>query len=226
MKTVLLLLCVLSMLPAAARAGRPFVTDDARLTEAHSCQVESWWMGIGSTDEWVVVPACNPATNFEISGGVAVRHAGNATHFESYTFQGKTLLRRLERGSYGLGLAFGVTRPDRGEGGTDYAYVPLSVMSRSEATVAHFNLGWQRLRALDSDRLTWGAGVEHAWNERLSTFGEIFGHDVKDPAAQVGLSVGLTPGRVHLDVTYGQAAIVSGNSDFYSAGINVYLPPF
>ena len=58
-------LCV----PALAVAGRPFVIDDARLTDAGSCQLEVWGESHTDSKEWWAVPACNPTGNLELTLG-------------------------------------------------------------------------------------------------------------------------------------------------------------
>lgn len=226
MKAPLAFLCLSSLLPTVAWAGRPLFTDDAGLTEARSCQMEAWWQGSENTHEWWALPACNPFGNFEVTAGFTALKADGSDRVRSYLVQGKTLVRPLASGSYGFGVAFGITRPHQGQGGTDYAYVPLSLMSGTGATAAHFNLGWLRDRAADSSRTSWGLGVEHAWTGRLSTFGEVFGDSASDPTLHAGFSFGLIPERIQLDTTYGHNAGVSGNGNFYSVGVNIYLPAF
>ena len=145
---------------------------------------------------------------------------------KSYLVQGKTLIRPLETGSYGFGFAFGITRPDHGRGGADYAYVPLSLMSSTGRAVVHFNLGWLRDHVLRASRTTWGLGAEYACTERVSVFGEVFGDDATDPKLRAGFSFGLIPDRIQLDTTYGHSTAAAHDSDFYSIGINIYMPPF
>ncbi len=213
-------------MPTVAWAGRPLVTDDAGLTEARACQMETWRQGSEDTSEWWALPACNPFGNFEVTAGLAALKSEGSDRVQSYLVQGKTLVRALENGNYGFGVAFGVLRPDQGQGGTDYAYVPLSLMSGNGATVAHFNLGWLRDRVLDAHRTTWGLAVEHAWTGRISTFGEVFGDNATDPTLHVGVSFGLIPERIQLDTTYGHSTGTANSGNFYSIGVNFYLPPF
>lgn len=158
MKTRLAFLCLSSLLPTVAWTGRPLFTDDAGLTEGRACQLEAWWQGSENTHEWWALPACNPFGNFELTAGLTALKPDGADRVQSYLVQGKTLVRPLEIGSYGFGVAFGITRPDQGRGGSDYAYVPLSILLSTGATVVHANLGWLRDRALDANRTTWGSG--------------------------------------------------------------------
>ena len=62
----------------SAQAARPFVTDDARLTAAGSCQLESWTRlnraskPSARSEEFWAFPACNPSGNFEVTLGAAL----------------------------------------------------------------------------------------------------------------------------------------------------------
>ena len=64
---------------ADAHAARPFVTDDARLTTAGSCQLESWMRVYRQSEEIWALPACNPSGNLEFTvGGGKARNDGGA----------------------------------------------------------------------------------------------------------------------------------------------------
>ncbi len=84
-----------------AQAARPFVTDDARLTTAGSCQLESWIRICPESRESWAQPACNP-------GGKASYAGERATRDD--VAQLKTLFRELSTNSWGIGLALGAIR--------------------------------------------------------------------------------------------------------------------
>lgn len=212
-------------MPAAASAGRPFFTDDATLTAAQSCQVEIWWQESDAVEEWWALPACNPFGKLEITAGLTEATVGDADDVQSYMVQAKTLLRELHDGGYGLGVAFGLVHPERGSGGSAFAYLPFSLASKSGATVAHLNGGWLWDRALDADRATWAVAVGHSWSERAMTFVELFGDD-SDPTGHLGLSLAVIPERLHLDLTYGEVVDSEEDTGFYTVGASVYLPSF
>ncbi|MEW6563131.1 MAG: hypothetical protein AB1400_07865 [Pseudomonadota bacterium] len=48
----LVLIAFSLLLPTPAWAARPFVTDDARLTKANSCQLESWTRSYSGSREY------------------------------------------------------------------------------------------------------------------------------------------------------------------------------
>ncbi len=62
-----------ALLHVPAKAARPFVTDDARLTTAGSCQLESWTRFYADSTEVWALPACNPTGNLELTLGVGKR---------------------------------------------------------------------------------------------------------------------------------------------------------
>jgi len=50
-----------------ARAARPMITDDARIVDAGSCQVETWVTRNRNDTEYWALPGCNFTGNLEIS---------------------------------------------------------------------------------------------------------------------------------------------------------------
>jgi hypothetical protein len=90
-----------------AWAARPMITDDARLVDAKSCQVESWVRRNRDSTEFWALPSCNFTGNLELTlGGSRTREAGR-TETTDVVAQGKTLLRPLATDSWGVGLALG-----------------------------------------------------------------------------------------------------------------------
>ena len=74
-----------------ANAARPMVTDDARLTKAGSCQVESWAKAYSGGNEFWALPACNPYGNFEMTLGVTASRYDSEPKTNDYIFQANTL---------------------------------------------------------------------------------------------------------------------------------------
>lgn len=102
------LLIFLSLLTSiSAFAARPFMTDDARLTTAGSCQLESWTRVYKNSQEQWALPACNPTGNFEITAGGGRSKKTGEPGINDFVLQGKTLFRELNTNGYGWGLAVG-----------------------------------------------------------------------------------------------------------------------
>ena len=95
------------MASTCSYAARPFVTDDARLTNAESCQLESWSRSYKTSHEFWVLPACNVAGNFEVTAGTGTATSPGQSSTNDSILQGKTLFRELSTNGWGWGLAFG-----------------------------------------------------------------------------------------------------------------------
>ncbi len=223
-----MLLCFLALPAVQAWAARPFVTDDARLTTAGSCQLESWMRVYPESQEIWALPACNSGGNLEFTmGGGQARHDGEAV-VNDYVFQVKTLFRPLEANNWGWGLGAGTVRhPEITPGpnllGNTYAYLPLSASFGNDKLVAHANLGWLRDRASGMDNLTWGMGVELQTFPRFLAIAELFGDHRHDPYWQVGGRFAIIPDRVQVDATVGQQ--FSGPASGHWVSIGLRLTP-
>jgi hypothetical protein len=219
---LILVLCLLGMAPAWA--ARPFVTDDARLTTAGSCQVESWMRSYEHSREVWALPACNPGGNLEftVGGGRARQDAGPATH--DYVLQLKTLFQPLGDAGWAWGLAVGrVLHPEIEPGpnqtGNQYAYVPVTMAFDRDRVFLHLNVGWLRDRASRQDRTTWGLGAEYALRPRLALIAESYGDDRARPYWQSGLRYSLIPERWQVDTTVGAQHDGGRGSRWLSLGL-------
>lgn len=166
------LACTAALLAVAhAHAARPFMTDDARITTEHSCQLETWSRHYRDRSENWALPACNPTGNFEITlGGGHFRSQGQPPT-DDQLIQAKTLFRPLTTNDWGWGVAVGAVRhpsvvPGPNLVGNHYLYLPLSVSMHDDKVVLHTNLGWLRERQTQRQLTTWGrassTGSTHA----------------------------------------------------------------
>ncbi len=212
------LLCLLFGLAPATWAARPFVTDDARLTLAGSCQMESWTrLYRGSTEVWAT-PACNPTGNLEftVGGGLAGAKGGNGEWSNDYVFQAKTLFKTLETNSWGVGIAVGtILHPKINPGpnllGNTYAYMPLSFSLADDLVVIHSNVGWIHDKASSRDQTSWGLGSEINLNQRVTLIAENFGSSGNTPYWQTGVRYSIVPNLWQVDSTIGRQ--FGGNSE-------------
>ncbi|MEN9313925.1 MAG: hypothetical protein RIS35_318 [Pseudomonadota bacterium] len=190
-------------------AARPFVTDDARLTTAGSCQLESWARSYRHSFEVWALPACNPTGNLEFTFGGGRAKPDGASSTEDYVFQVKTLVRPLQTDGWGWGLAAGTVRhPDISPGpnllGNTYAYLPASFSFNGDRIVVHTNVGWLRERVTNRDSLTWGVGAEFLAGSRLMLIAESFGDHRNNPYWQVGARFAILPNLLQVDTTVGR----------------------
>ena len=228
-----LALALLVAASAAVHAARPMVTDDARIVDAHACQLESWVRRLPAqaTEAWAL-PACNPTGHLELTfGGARTWENAASGRFTDNVVQAKTMLRDLDERGWGLAFTLGTDRhPARatasGWPGDPYVNLPLSIAMSGDAWVAHLNAGAVRLR--DSGRTlgTWGFGNEVKVNETLYLIPEVFRNDFGRPFFQVGVRKWIVPGRVQVDTTYGNRVNGASDARWFSIGLRLLAPPF
>jgi hypothetical protein len=221
-----LFLLVLSAVVAPALAARPFITDDARLTTARSCQLESWVRSYPKHREFWALPACNPTGNLEITlGGGWFRDEG-APSSHDQLFQLKTLFREFATNGWGWGLAIGklshpAETPGPNQLGNSYAYLPYSASFLDDKAQLHANVGWLRDSASGRDATTWGIGCEYWLNDRVSVLAESYGDSRDRPYWQAGFRTFIVPSRVQVDATIGRQSSGTREGQWFSLGIRL-----
>lgn len=212
---------------SSAHAARPMITDDARLTDAGACQVESWVHIHGNQHEFWALPACNPGGNLELTLGGALAYDGNRSESGAAVIQLKTLFKPLETNGYGVGLAAGyATQPGSAHSGNPYFYVPVSFSLIDDRVVLHTNLGYTRERENQENRLTWGLGSETQLTERTWLIAESYGQDKGHPFFQVGIRHWIIPNRMQIDTTYGSQFGAISDQHWFSIGLRLISPSF
>ncbi len=211
---------------APAWAARPFVTDDARLTTAGSCQLESWVRAYRYSTELWALPACNPTGNLELTFGGGYAHVDGAGASNDYLVQLKTLARPLRTNDWGIGIALGTIRhPQVNPGpnllGNTYAYVPLSASFAHDRLVVHANLGWLRDKATQRSQLTWGLGSEINLSPHWTLVAESFGTDAGTSYWQAGARWHLVPGLWQVDSTIGRQTGGASDTQWLSFGLRL-----
>jgi hypothetical protein len=225
---------LLALLAAATNvwAARPMVTDDARIADPKSCQLESWVRHDrhGPNEFWAV-PSCNLASNFEIAvGGNLHQQAGTARLADSLV-QAKTVLRPLRTNDWGLAVS--VWRSvERGlqPGSRDVASynlnVPMTRSLRDDAWLLHVNAGLREDRVTRRTYATWGLGSELLLRERVQLITEVYGESGSRPYAHGGLRFWLIPDRLQLDTTVGAQTRFGGGERWFTIGVRVLSPAF
>jgi hypothetical protein len=218
----------LTLQSGGAHAARPMNTDDARIVDAKSCQLESWVKRPQGRTEFWAQPGCNFSGNLELTVGTALTHESGSTRSSSQMLQAKTLFKPLETNGWGIGLAVGLQRDPRpGAGGASdvYTYVPMSFSLRDDRLVLHTNLGALREQDTRRNRFTWGLGTEAQLSERSWLIAETYGQSAEKPLFQVGLRHWLVPDRVQIDATYGNR-LDGGGQRWFSIGLRLLTPAF
>jgi hypothetical protein len=220
----IVLVGLLSLVFAHAWAARPLVTDDARLTTAGSCQLESWTRIYSDSQEVWALPACNPTGNLEFTAGGGRAIYDQAETSVDYVLQLKTLFRPLRTNDWGVGLGVGsVLHPEIYPGpnqlGNAYAYVPVSISFDDDNLVVHTNLGWLRDRATGQESMTFGIGGEFQLASRFLAIAEVYGDERNLPFWQIGGRYSVIPDMVQVDATVGQQSGGSLGSRWISMGL-------
>lgn len=222
----LALLTLLAGLGPTAKAARPMITDDARITDPQACQLETWVQLRQNAREFWALPACNPGGNFELTAGGALAHVDGSAQSGALVIQGKTLFKNVETNSWGLGLAGGyATQSGKGQSGGAYFYLPGSLSLADDRVVLHANLGAIRLRDIQETRMTWGLGSETAVTESLYVIAEAFGLNTGRPSLQAGLRYWVIPGYMQVDTTVGSNLDDFQSNRWLSIGLRLITPP-
>ena len=220
-----LMLCL--ALSPLAHAARPMVTDDARIVDDKSCQLETWLKANSDSNEYWALPSCNLNGNFELAAGAAVTRQNGSGKTSDLVLQGKTLFRTLQPNSWAWGLVGGaVSHPDHSRTllGDVYAYVPVTFSFRDDAALLHLNLGWTRNRLAQRQAITWGIGGEIEMTSHTWLIAESYGEHQGRPYYQLGLRHWVVPNRGQLDATYGNRS--HGGAGWFSIGLRLLSPAF
>lgn len=217
---------ILLLLSTHAKAARPFVTDDARLTASGSCQLETWARVYENSSEIWALPACNPSGNFEVTLGEGISHDDHVATTRDYIAQIKTLFKPLETNGWGIGLAAGrVFHPEIKPGpnlfGNTYLYVPASFSFNDDKLVIHANLGVLKEHKTNSVKTTYGIGSEYRLTSSLLGIAELFGDDKQKPFMQFGFRYSVVPDFLQFDGTLGQWLGGKSEDAWLSFGIRI-----
>jgi hypothetical protein len=223
-----LLAAILGTVINHAWAARPFVTDDARLTTANSCQLETWTRVYRHSVELWALPACNPTGNLELTLGGGAAKSDQARWTDDYVLQAKTLVKTLDTNGWGVGVAVGAIRhPEVNPGpnllGNEYAYIPLSISFADDLLIVHANAGWLHDRATRKHQTTWGLGTEWNLNKFWTLIGEGFGNSTDQSFWQAGFRYSLIPGLLQVDATTGMQYNSATENRWLSFGVR-YTP--
>ena len=219
---------------STAWAARPMITDDARIVDPKSCQVESWVRRETDRTELWALPGCNVGDVVELTaGGGRFNEAGGA-HASDLLIQAKALLRPLKTNSWGATVSVGHVA-HRTLGGAAaakdyYINLPLSLSLLDDRVTLHSNTGWLREGSTGRDRATRGLAAETQLHPRVGLVTEAFGQVSRDSFYQLGLRFWVVPDRVQIDTTYGNrfGNSVNGSAQarWFSIGLRLLSPAF
>lgn len=215
----------------SAFAARPMITDDARVVDSKSCQIETWVKVNKDSEEYWALPACNFFENLELTVGGAAEHADSETATTDVLIQGKYLFKKLDTNGWSWAFAIGnVNHPDVDRKtnllGDVYFYVPVSFSFKDDAVFIHTNVGVLHDDLEKKEILTWGLGTEMQLSDRNWLIAEAFGQDRGNPFYQVGLRHWIIPNRMQFDATYGNRLDQGDDERWMSFGLRVLSDAF
>ncbi len=194
-------LVAVAMLPFDTRAAASLMVDDASITDAGRCQLESWGRHTDAGGEWTAVPACTVAGT-EWSLGISHQRALSATQ---WALGAKRVLRDIDQRRWGLALSVGVGSDWHHLRGGDWGVnAPVTIaLGANDRALLHLNVGWAQ--ADGSRGRTEGIGMEIATAPRWALLAELARDAARQRSSQFGVrrelwpgaSVDLLAGRVH-----------------------------
>jgi hypothetical protein len=217
-------LLALVLLPPAAHAARPLVTDDARLVDPQGCQVETFVKQQRKfrENEFWILPACNPFGTVELALG-ANRIGSSYGDSRTAILQAKTLLVPLEPRGIGFAFTIGMTRVSRTHAqdvSNPFVNVIGSFSFAGEHVLVHANAGAER--DLDRTRGTWGLGAEILLQApRLFAIVETYGQRLEKPTLHGGLRLWIVPNRLQADATVGAQHASPVDRRFATLGVRL-----
>lgn len=188
-----------------AQAGRPMIVDDASITAAGNCQLESWTQRASRQTEYWAVPACNVGGNWELSAGVArILQDGPGGTVRAGLIQAKTVFRPLAENDWGVGLTIANQfRQGPNTSGDWSVLVPASLSLFDDAVLVHANLGMLHGVAGRRHDGLWGLGTEWEVRDGVSLTLEADGIAHAPSVAQAGVKVDVIADRLTLDAGVG-----------------------
>lgn len=195
------LLLSVAVLPVDTRAAASLLVDDASITDANHCQLESWVRHSDAGQEWTAVPACTLA-NTEWSLGMTSLPGDTR---KAWALGAKRVLVERQQRHWGLAVSAGVGgnlhRPRSDDWNIN---LPLTLaLDAHDRVQLHFNLGWAS--HVDLSGRTEGVGVEVTVHRQWSLLAESARDAARHRSSQLGVrrvlwegaSVDLLAGRVH-----------------------------
>lgn len=226
-KGFLVLALLLGTSPRAAGEA-PLITEDARILDRGTCQIESLFARERHFPERGASGAfaCDPFGHAEFGfEGARITNGETGTGY-GYDLKAKVLLRELSADQIGIVAIAGVIqeRPFMAEKTNNpYLKVGASLAAFDERVVLHANLGMRRDRAENATRGTFGIAAEWMIISRLRLLAEAFGQRGEKTARQAGFTYELVDNRMDVYGTLGAQDGEEPKRRFYTFGVRVHL---
>ena len=214
---------------SVAQAARPMMTDDARIVDPKSCQLESWVRDSKHMTEYWAQPGCNVGQNAEITIGGSLEGENGHSSFANEIYQIKSIIRPIDINQTGYSIALGNARdPKRTMNKVIqdwYLNVPISY-PYNDRLVIHTNLGVTHLTDERTEKINWGLSSEYNYNERVDLISEVFNQSSSSTYFQFGLRYWLIKNRAQIDTTYMNSFNHINEDQSFSVGLRLLSLPF
>ena len=214
---------------SVAQAARPMMTDDARIVDPKSCQLESWVRDSKHMTEYWAQPGCNVGQNAEITIGGSLEGENGHSSFANEIYQIKSIIRPIDINQTGYSIALGNARdPKRTMNKVIqdwYLNVPISY-PYNDRLVIHTNLGVTHLTDERTEKINWGLSSEYNYNERVDLISEVFNQSSNSTYFQFGLRYWLIKNRAQIDTTYMNSFNHINEDQSFSVGLRLLSLPF
>ena len=210
-------------------AARPMLTDDARIVDPKSCQLESWVRDSKNLTEYWALPACNVGENLELTIGGSLEGEHGHSSFANELYQMKSIIQPIAINQTGYAIVLGNGRdPKRtmNKAIQDwYLNVPISY-PYNDRLVIHTNLGVTHLTDEHTEKMNWGLSSEYNYNERVDLISEVFNQSSNSTYFQFGLRYWLIKNRAQIDTTYMNSFNHLVEDQSFSIGLRLLSLPF
>lgn len=213
------LLLSVALLPFDTHAAASLLVDDASITDAHRCQLESWVRHTDAGPQWTAVPACTLAAT---EWSLGLTRAPDTSRLP-WAVGAKRVLIAADQQRWALALGAGIGDSD-GPGGNDWNLnLPLTLgLDTQDRVQLHVNLGLAREAGVRGR--TDGIGMQITFDPRWSLLAEIAHDAARDRSMQLGMRRALWPGA-SLDLLGGRQQQRSGDSHWITLGFNLAALP-
>ena len=212
-----------------AEAARPMLTDDARIVDPKSCQLESWVRDSKHVTEYWALPACNVGENLEVTIGGSLEGENGHSSFANELYQIKSILQPIALNQTGFSIVLGNGRdPKRVMNKVIqdwYLNVPISY-PYNDRLVIHTNLGVTHFTEEHKEKMNWGLSSEYNYNELIDLISEVFNQSSNSTFFQFGLRYWLIKNRAQIDTTYMNSFNRFGEDQSFSVGLRLLSLPF
>ena len=212
-----------------AQAARPMLTDDARIVDPKSCQLESWVRDSKHMTEYWALPACNVGENTELTIGASLEGENGHSSFANETYQIKSIIQPIDINQTGFAIVLGNGRdPKRTMNKVIqdwFLNMPISY-PYNDRLIIHTNLGVTHLTDEHTEKMNWGLSGEYNYNERVDLISEVFNQSSNSTYFQFGFRYWLIKNRAQIDTTYMNSFNHIGEDQSFSIGLRLLSLPF